>query len=346
MKDSAVARWFGKHAAPLSVGAVLVAACSSCQEGDAQPPAVAATMPSTCLSEVGHQVWVEGKTFTMGSDRGYPEEGPAHSVRLDGFWIDAHEVTNVQFGAFVEATGYVTVAERYPDVEMAVGVESEMLKSGSAVFLPPSADEEVVGWWSYVPGASWRHPEGPGTDLTDLDHHPVVHIAYEDAVAYAAWMGRSLPTEAQFELAARSKRDGEWYAWGREGYTPNGVHKANTWQGIFPIVNSAEDGYVGTAPVGCFGANEYGVYDLIGNVWEWTTNWYTPAHHPSSKENPTGPQPDQSFDPNNVGYPVKVIKGGSFLCAPNYCMRYRPAARHAQDIGLGTNHIGFRTVSN
>ncbi len=322
---------------------VLLAACAPAKdEAGSDVPTLGSTQ---CLSAIGEQVWIEGQTFTMGADDAYPEEGPAHPVELDGFWMDVHEVTNAQFRAFVDATGYVTVAERQPDPAMMPGAPPDLLKPGSVLFTPPGEGGTLTNWWSYVPGTSWRHPEGPDSDLTGKDHFPVVHIAYEDAAAYAGWKGRSLPTEAQFELAARSGRAGEIYAWGGDDLAPDGVHRANTWQGVFPVLDAGEDGHVGAAPVGCYDANDYGVYDLIGNVWEWTSDWYVPAHNPSDTTNPTGPAEEDSFDRQNAGFPVKVIKGGSFMCAPNYCMRYRPAARHAQDTGLGTGHIGFRTVS-
>ena len=295
-------------------------------------------------------VWVPGGTFMMGSDETYPEERVEHEVTVDGFWMDVHEVTNAQFARFVEETGYVTVAERTPDPELIKGAPEEMFKPGSIVFISPSDEinsyADILQWWSYVPGANWRHPEGPESNIENKDDYPVVHIAYEDAAAYAKWLGRELPTEAQFELAARSQREGEKYAWGGDELAPDGKYKANTWQGVFPLKNTAEDGYKGVAPVGSYDANDYGVYDLIGNVWEWTTNWYRPEHNPEDGTNPKGPGEEANYDPNQSMFPTRVIKGGSYLCAPNFCRRYRPAARHAQDTGIGTNHIGFRAVLN
>lgn len=301
---------------------------------------------NNCLTKTGSQVWIEGGTFSMGSEDVYREEGPIHEVTIDGFWIDTHEVTNAQFASFVEETGYVTVAERQPKPEDLPGAPSEMIKPGSAVFIPPTQGGRITSWWTYVPGANWKHPEGPDSNIKGKESYPVVHIAFEDAQAYAKWAKRELPTEAQYEFAARSKREKEKYAWGGNELAPNGKYLANTWQGYFPINNSKEDGYEGIAPVGCFDANDYGAHDLIGNVWEWTANWYAPQHNPKDQSNPTGPRKEQSYDKKNEGFPVRVIKGGSYLCAPNYCMRYRPAARHAQDTGLGVNHIGFRTVLN
>ncbi len=296
-----------------------------------------------CLEVFGGSVWVEGAEFVMGDDAGYRDEGPARRVRVDGFWIDAHEVTNAQFADFVTATDYVTVAERTPDPSKIPGAPAAMLQPGSAVFAPSEASAGGL-WWSYVPGASWRAPAGPGSSIDGLDAHPVVHIAFEDALAYANWAGGRLPTEAEFELAARGGLDGEVFAWGGRELAPDGEHRANTWQGIFPAVDTAEDGYSGAAPVGCFSANTYGVHDLVGNVWEWTADWYAPRHDPRDVDNPQGPPEARSYDPNTPGFPVKVLKGGSYLCAPNYCRRYRPAARQAQDTGLGASHIGFRLV--
>ena len=299
-----------------------------------------------CLTKTGSQVWIEGGTFTMGSEDFYREEKPVHKVTVKGFWIDSHEVTNQQFAKFVKETGYVTVAERQPKPEDLPGAPPEMIKPGSAMFIPPTEGGEITSWWTYVPGANWKHPSGPDSNLEGKEYYPAVHIAFEDAQAYADWAKRALPTEAQYEIAARSKREEEVYAWGGEILAPKGKYKANTWQGIFPVHNSKEDGFESIAPVGCYDANEYGAYDLIGNVWEWTANWYAPHHDPKDKNNPTGPSKEHSYDKKNEGFPVRVIKGGSYLCAPNFCMRYRPAARQAQDTGWGTNHIGFRTVLN
>ncbi len=299
-----------------------------------------------CTTPEESEVWIEGGIFTMGSDDSYREEMPAHSVKLDGYWMDTHEVSNVQFAQFVKETGYITVAERMPDPKEFVGVPPEMMKPGSVLFTPPGKGERMTSWWTYVPGVNWKHPEGLTSSIENKPDFPVVHIAFEDAQAYADWAGRSLPTEAQYEFAARSKKEKERYAWGGAELAPNNQYKANTWQGLFPIQNTKEDGYEGIAPVACYEANDYGVYDLIGNVWEWTGDWYAPRHDPKDNVNPQGVSQDKSYDKNNVGYPVRTIKGGSYLCAPNYCKRYRPAARHAQDTGLGTGHIGFRTVLN
>lgn len=299
-----------------------------------------------CLDKTQGQVWVDGRSFTMGENEAYKEEGPEHEVKIDGFWIDAHEVTNGQFTKFIAETNYITVAEQTPNPDEIQGAPPELFKPGSVLFTPPGQGQKIITWWSYIPGTDWMHPDGPESSIKGKDHYPVVHIAFEDAQEYAKWAGRKLPTEAQFELAARSKKEKEHYAWGGDEVAPVKIHKANTWQGIFPIQNTKEDGYQGIAPVGCFEANDYGAYDLIGNVWEWTGNWYAPNHNPRDDDNPKGPAQEASFDKNNIGFPVRVIKGGSFLCAPNFCRRYRPAARHAQDTGLGSGHIGFRTVLN
>ena len=299
-----------------------------------------------CIDETGASVWVNDADFVMGDDRLYPEEGPAHRVSLDGFWIDAHEVTNEQFAKFVAKTAYVTVAERTPDpADWPNDVSEDFLRAGSVVFIPRESRQDPADLWSWIPGTDWRHPYGPDSSIEGRDHYPVIHVAFEDAEAYASWAGRSLPTEAQFELAARSKRN-TVFPWDGNELAPHGQHHANTWQGIFPLEDKAEDGHQGLAPVGCFGANDYGAYDLIGNVWEWTSNWYAPQHNPVDARNPIGPTLPQSLGSAADGVSTKVIKGGSYLCAENYCLRFRPAAREAQDTGLGTSHIGFRTVKN
>ena len=299
-----------------------------------------------CLSELGGQAWIEGSTFIMGDDMAYMEESPAHEVEMSGFWIDTHEVTNEQFGNFVQETGYITVAERLPDpADWPANVPLDFLKPGSVSFTPPSDGGSINNWWSWVVGASWQHPNGPDSEIVGKENFPVIHIAFEDAAAYAKWAGRTLPTEAQFELAARNKRSNH-FAWDGEELAPGGHHRANTWQGNFPSENNGEDGHKGLAPVGCFSANDYGAYDLIGNVWEWTSNWYYPGHIPSDSSDPDGPAQEESYSANHGKAVARVIKGGSFLCAENYCYRFRPAARESQDSGLGTSHIGFRTVLN
>ena len=298
-------------------------------------------------------VLVPGGTFLMGADNSYPEEAPVHRVEVSDFWIDPTTVTNAQFAAFVAATGHVTVAEIVPRAEDYPGALPEMLYAGSLVFRPtrgPVDTRDWSQWWEFCRGADWRHPYGPGSSIEGLDDHPVVHVAHADALAYATRVGKELPTEAEFEYAARGGFDGLPYAWGYE-LTPGGKHMANTWQGAFPYRNSAEDGWERTAPVGSFPANGYGLYDMIGNVWEWTQDWYAPRHPADAAKaccvprNPRGPAAG-TLDPANpaAAIPQKVLKGGSFLCAPSYCQRYRPAARHAEAIDTSTCHIGFRCV--
>jgi formylglycine-generating enzyme required for sulfatase activity len=298
-------------------------------------------------------VWVADGTFVMGSDRHYPEEAPAHRVRVDGFWIDQTAVTNREFARFVAATGYRTLAERpasaadYPDARQ------ENLAPSSAVFVPPAHKVDRsnhYAWWTYVAGADWRHPRGRETSVEGLDDHPVVHVAFEDAAAYAKWAGKELPSEAEWELAARGGgSESAEFAWG-DDLTPCGVQMANTWQGEFPFENLLADGYLWTAPVGSFPPNGFGLYDMIGNVWEWTADWYQDHSAIESPcctlQNPRGGAKRHSFDPraSRTQMPRKVIKGGSHLCAPNYCRRYRPAARMAQTVDTSTCHVGFRCI--
>ena len=299
-------------------------------------------------------VRIGGGRFRMGSDRNYPEEAPAHDVIVDGFWIDPKPVTNRQFKRFVRATGHVTLAEKRPDPKDYPGALPEMLYAGSLVFSPPAEivdTSNFTRWWQFLKGADWRHPYGPGSNIHGLDDHPVVHIAYGDALAYAAWAGKDLPTEAEWEFAARGGLEGAENAWGDE-LTPDGRHMANTWQGIFPNENLALDGYERTSPVGSYPPNGYGLYDMIGNVWEWTADWFSARHQPDPAKpccipkNPRGGQIDGSLDPAmpQIRIPRKVLKGGSHLCAPNYCKRYRPAARHAEAVDTSTSHLGFRCV--
>ncbi|MET3826017.1 formylglycine-generating enzyme required for sulfatase activity [Sphingomonas sp. PvP055] len=301
----------------LALGAVLLV------RADAQPaPATAAL--ARCGGDRDGGVTVPASRFLLGSDHFYPEEGPPVPVEVAAFDLDRHEVTNRQFAAFVAATGYVTQAER-PG-------------GGAFVFKPPTNPVETPNpaqWWRFVKGADWRHPHGPATDLAGRAELPVVDVSYADAAAYAHWAGRALPSEEQFEAAARAGlRDPD--------ARPDTRH-ANTWQGRFPDTNSGEDGYVGPAPVGCFEPNVLGAHDLIGNVWEWTKSWYVPGHGAFVTGDGTPGNP--SYDPRQPGARARVIKGGSFLCASNYCARYRPAARHAQEETLAASHLGFRTIS-
>jgi len=298
-------------------------------------------------------LFVPGGEFVMGSDRHYPEEKPAHRVRVDGFWIDASPVTNRQFKTFADATGYVTFAEIAPDPKDYPGILPEMLKPGSMVFSPrghPVDLTNYANWWDFIIGADWRHPYGPDSSIDGIEDHPAVHISYQDAEAYAAWAEKALPTESEWEHAARGGLDSTEFAWGDE-LVPGGRHMANTWQGQFPWQNLAEDGFVRTSPIGTYPANPYGLYDMIGNVWEWTTDWYSDQHAPTQKSccvpaNPRGVSEQQSYDPRQPQFriPRKVVKGGSHLCAPNYCRRYRPAARHAQPVDTSMSHVGFRCI--
>jgi formylglycine-generating enzyme len=300
-------------------------------------------------------VKIPGGTFRMGSDRHYPEEAPVHRVIVDGFDIDVTPVTNGQFKEFVKQTGHVTFAEIPPDPKDYPGALPQMLYAGSLVFSSPARQVDLRDWsqwWSFLKGADWRHPYGPNSSIDGLDDHPVVHVSFADALAYAQWAGKDLPTEAEWEFAARGGLDGAEYAWGDE-FMPAGRHRANTWQGVFPRENLNQDGFERTSPVTAFPANGYGLYDMIGNVWEWTSDWYAPKHTDDAPkaccipENPRGPCEDASYDPRqpNIKIPRKVIKGGSHLCAPNYCRRYRPAARHAEPVDTSTSHVGFRCIS-
>lgn len=299
--------------------------------------------------------FIPGGTFLMGSDRHYPEEAPAHRVAVDDFWIDRDPVTNAEFERFVRESGYVTLAERPLDPAQYPGIARSLLRPASLVFSPPQQPVERTEWqrwWQLVPGASWRRPHGPGSTCRGLEAHPVVHVAYEDALAYAKWAGKDLPTEAEWELAARGGLENAEYAWG-DTFTPGGRHMANTWQGRFPHENTAQDGFERTSPVRSFLSNGYGIYDMIGNVWEWTSDFYSPRHPaPAVKaccipRNPRNSSPADSFDPHLPanGIPRRVIKGGSHLCAPDYCRRYRPAARQAQAIDSPASHIGFRCIT-
>ena len=296
-------------------------------------------------------VWIPGGEFSMGSeDPKMTDARPFHRVALNGYWMDRTEVTNEEFMRFVKATGYVTVAERQPDPKDFPDTPPENLVPGAVVFTPPPTTvplNDHYVWWSYVQGANWRHPEGPKSDLKGKEKHPVVHIAYEDANAYATWAGKRLPTEAEFEFAARGGLDRKRFAWG-DDFRPSGQFQANTYQGHFPDKNTGEDGFIGTAPVGTFAPNGFGLVDMAGNVWEWTADWYRPDYYQSLAaqkkvaRNPQGP-PD-SFDPSEPGIAKRVQKGGSFLCTDEYCARYMPGGRGKGEPNTGTNHVGFRCV--
>jgi formylglycine-generating enzyme required for sulfatase activity len=298
-------------------------------------------------------VWVPGGMVRMGSENFYPEERPLRDVRVEGFWMDRHPVTHQQFSRFVAATGYVTVAEQIPDAALYPGAPPENLVAGSMVFTPtagPVSLENPAAWWRWTPGASWRHPRGIGVPSPPLALHPVTQVALADAEAYCAWTGATLPTEAEWEYAARGGLEGCVFAWGDEE-RPNGQYMANTWQGHFPWQNTQEDGHLFTSPVGSYPANGYGLLDMIGNVWEWTADWYAirPTQAPGGCCTPNSARAsprEASIDPAQPHFriPRRVVKGGSHLCAPSYCFRYRPAARQPMDIDTGMSHLGFRTV--
>ncbi|KQO85753.1 conserved protein of unknown function [Methylorubrum extorquens] len=299
-------------------------------------------------------VYVPAGTFRMGSNRHYPEEAPVHRVRVDGFWIDRTPVTNAEFRAFVRATGHVTVAEQRPDAKDYPDALPHMLQAGSLVFKPPKGEADLRdwgSWWRFRFGVHWRKPYGPGSSIAGLDEHPVVHVACADAEAYAAWAGKGMPTEAEWEYAARGGLDEAEFAWG-DTLAPGGRHMANTWQGAFPHQNLAEDGFERTSPVTAFPPNGYGLFDMIGNVWEWTGDFFADRHPADASKacciprNPRGGREDGSYDANQpaIRIPRRVLKGGSHLCAPNYCRRYRPAARHPQAVDTSASHIGFRCV--
>ena len=298
-------------------------------------------------------VWIPGGTYRMGSEQHYPEERPVRRVSVDGFWMDRTPVTNTAFKQFVRGAGHITFAEIPPNAADYPGAKPEMLRPGALVFIKPPHRVDLgnfQNWWHFVFGADWRHPRGPLTSLEGLEQHPVVQIAYSDAEAYAKWAGKSLPTEAEWEYAARGGLEDAEYAWGNE-LNPGGKLMANFWQGEFPWQNLAEDGFEVTSPVGSFPANGYGLVDVIGNVWEWTTDWYTtgsaePIKACCTPHNPRGGNEGDSYDPRQpeIRIPRKVIKGGSHLCAPNYCRRYRPAARFPEPIDTSTSHLGFRCI--
>lgn len=298
---------------------------------------------------------VTGGAFVMGSERFYAEEAPLRRVSVNTFWMDEAPVTNGQFAHFVAETGYRTLAECPPDPSTIAGLDLALAKAGSLVFQRtngPVPLDDFSRWWCFSFGADWQHPLGPESTLSGLEDHPVVHIAYQDAEAYAKWTGKDLPTEAEWEYAARGGLEGKEYAWGDE-LMPGGALLANFWQGAFPYANTMADGYERTSPIRSFPPNAYGLYDMIGNVWEWTRDWYgQPRHERKARgsccipANPRGGTRRESLDPANPAntLPRKVLKGGSHLCASNYCQRYRPAARHPQTIDSSTSHIGFRCV--
>jgi formylglycine-generating enzyme len=290
-----------------------------------------------------NMVAIPGGAFRMGSDRFYPEEAPVREVSVGGFWIDRHPVTVAEFRRFVKDTGYVTAAEQAPAAEDYPDADPELLVPGSLVFRKtdgPVPLDDYRNWWAWVPGAGWRHPEGPGSTVGGRERHPVTHVTHADATAYAEWAGKSLPTEAEWEYAARGGLDRATYTWG-DDFAPKGRMMANTWQGQFPWQNLLLDRYEGTSPVETYPPNGYGLYDMAGNVWEWTDDWF--AHGPGSG-GPACCAPQAPHAVDGELFPRRVIKGGSHICAPNYCLRYRPAARQGEAIDTSTGHIGFRCV--
>ena len=311
-------RWQGLQTLAIMACLAWLVGCTGDQAGDkAGGDAQGSDVTAKCLGEAElEMVWIEGGRMTLGVDPKYPEEGPPRDVEVEGFWISATEVTNAQFAQFIEATGYKTEAERNPPE--IPGAPPEMLEPGSAVFRVPNTDNP--SWWAWVPGAQWRNPSGPGSDIQGRENDPVVQVTYNDALAYAQWAGRTLPNEDQWEFAARA---GE--ASMPVPVSDLGEARANYYQGVFPARDLGEDGFTSRAPVGCFEANAFGLYDMIGNVWEWTTSAARPGQPVSAQAR-------------------YIIKGGSFLCAANYCARYRPSARQFQERDLGTDHIGFRVV--
>ncbi len=322
--------------------AVLALLAGGCERAPDAPPLprratdFAATTP--CPAPPSARVAIPGGRFMMGSAAVYAEEGPPRETVIDAFWIDPHEVTNRQFAAFVAATGHVTLAERPVDPAQfgvpASQIPAYMLEPGSAVFTPPERpSRNYADWWDYVPGASWKKPYGPdGPDA--VPDQPVVHLGWEDMQAYAVWAGGRLPTEAEWEFAAS--------AGAPDSTAQPGPEAANSWQGVFPVVNEGTDGFKGIAPVGCFKPNAFGLYDMVGNVWEVTADFYRPGHDPRAATNPRGPSESDAYDPLNPGFASRVMKGGSYLCAPNYCQRYRPESRQGRDPGLGASNVGFR----
>ena len=351
--------------------ALVIGACGSAPEPAAAPARGAAaggfepTVPGSAAAPgepPKGMVWIPGGEFSMGAQdepgagdvgmRATDDARPIHRVRVDGFWMDTTVVTNDQFAEFVKATGYVTIAERTPTAEQFPDAPKENLVAGSVVFAPPDHPvplNDHFQWWRYVPGANWRHPEGPGSGLETRGSYPVVHVAFEDAQAYAAWAGKRLPTEAEFEFAARGGLAGKPYVWGDE-MMPQGRHQANTHQGRFPVNDTAEDGHHGIAAVAQYPANGYGLFDMAGNVWQWTSDWYQPDYYATLAatdrvaQNPRGPE--TSFDPSEPGVRKRVMRGGSYLCTPQYCSRYAVGTRGKGDIDTGTNHLGFRLVKD
>ena len=313
------------------------------------------------VGKISGMVWIPGGVFIMGTDEtdAYDHERPAHQVKLDGFWMDETEVTNEQFKLFVDATGYTTVAERKPlwdDLRKqsppgTPAPPDSVLVPGALVFVPPTQPvmrNDYSQWWRWLPGTNWKHPDGPGSSLEGRSKLPVIHVAYEDALAYCAWAGKRLPTEAEWEFASRGGTQGQRYPWGGD-LKLQGKFMANTFQGSFPNHNAAEDGFENLAPVKTFPPNAYGLYDMIGNVWEWTSDWYDVDYFKQLARNPVSvnpPGPEKPYDPNEPYAIKRVSKGGSFLCADDYCVNYRPSARQGTAFDSGMSNLGFRCVKD
>jgi formylglycine-generating enzyme len=333
-------RWL-LDSVPQSVKSSLIVDAPSLSEIDAQ--------------RVAGMVWIPGGTYVMGNNHGPPDEAPRHAVAVDGFWMDAHEVTNAEFEEFVRATGYVTLPEKKPELRSLregsdlgqLAILEEMNQPGSICSLAISSRDEIdergaYSWWQYVPGASWKHPEGPDSSISDRMDHPVVHLSWLDVREFCQWAGRSLPTEAQWEYAARGGHNGRVYPWGNTRQ-PHGAWLQNIWQGEFPVEDTGEDGHTRTAPVGSFEPNDYGLYDMSGNVWEWCSDYYRPEYYLSSAvRNPLGPE--ESWDPMEPDVIKRVQRGGSFMCSEQYCIGYRVASRMKGEEDTGAFHTGFRTI--
>lgn len=333
-------RWLAlAGAALLALFAWLLWSAQRSEQLGQQERLVCALPPQPAGAPHPGRVWVPGGTLALG-DTVYPEETPIRALPVAGFWMDRTEVTNDQFAAFVQATGYRTVAERAVDAKAHPELPPEMRLPGAVVFISPtslSGQGSATQWWRYVAGADWRHPGGPATSVQGRGAFAVVNVTIEDAQAYARWQGAMIPSEAQWEWAARAAQSDAVA-------THEQPAQANTWQGLFPVANSATDGFVGLAPVGCFAPNALGLFDLIGNAWELTRDAYTPSHAVLATDEVAEPGPGSARPAGSAAVGQRVIKGGSFLCAPNYCMRYRAGARQAQDDDLAVSHLGFRTV--
>ena len=344
----------------LLIGVLITICCLPLTKGDSEVRGTAPNSKDTAAPP--GMVWIHSGEFTMGTDdvNSFPNERPAHRVHVESFWIDEHDVTNAEFAKFVEATGYITTAERKPDWEElkkelppdTPKPDESVLVPGSLVFTPTSRPvplDDLSAWWRWVPGACWRHPEGPDSTIKELENYPVVNVAFEDAQAYAKWAGKRLPTEAEWEFAARGGLWGKPFVWG-DDFRPNGKWMANTFQGKFPVENTGEDGHIGTSAVGEYPANGYGLYDMAGNVWQWTSDWYRADYYAQLAlaggvaRNPQGPS--SFLDPDEPGQQKRVLRGGSFLCTDQYCSRYIVGTRGKGEISTGSNHLGFRCVKD